>query len=99
MHDRINELMDKIASQAKSKAGELLENGRLEREEKLAARRQVNRTEPMSHQQRLDAEELDQMVQEQRDQDANVQGRRTMDEQLAQGQATTDHGQQMATQD
>lgn len=60
MHDRVNDLMDKIAGQAKQKAGELLENGRMEREgraqaQKVEARQQAQELEVLAQETRQEA--------------------------------------------
>ncbi len=61
MHERVNELMDRIAGQAKNKAGEMLEISRLEREGRARARQ-------------AEAEEFETMAQEHRNEDASLRG-------------------------
>ncbi len=60
MHDRVDDLMDRIAGQAKKKAGELLENSRLEREgraqeQKVVAEQQARELEELAAEKRQEA--------------------------------------------
>ncbi len=65
MQDRVNELMDRIAGQAKAKAGEMLEHSRLERE----GRAQANKVEAPQQ-----AQELEQLARDKRQEAAGHEG-------------------------
>lgn len=101
MQDRIHELMDKIAGQAKLKAGELLESGRLEREGQVADRRKqaaMARTEQEAArgQEPGAVREFEDMAEQDRQQQT-VRGQ--PDPQYDRQRATDGRSQQMAVHD